>query len=226
MYVDINFVTTFAKTIVKTANNADTNVWKDWVYTGALLHLGVSDNEIDTAEIRPKNFIAPLPEHCRSILALSLFDASGNPLKHKYRAGKQRIYTDHRLANTAIGTPTDLNETVPVDVGSDAYNLILGTNGSIVDKILIRYFKYPLDQNGQPLIREEDVYACALFIKLMQAMRDNGNKSEIGLYDSMWKQAADKAKADKRMASLTPEVASTIVKDMMRLVPQFSTRQF
>lgn len=226
MYVDINHVVSFAKTIVKTANNADSNVWKDWVYTGALLHLGVSDTEIAVAELRPNNYIAPLPEHCRSILALSLFDSAGNELKHKYRAGKQRIYQDSRLANTAIGTKTNVNDAVPVDVSSDAYNLILGTNGDIVDKILIRYFRYPLDEHGEPLIREEDVYACALFIKLMQAMRDNGNRSEIGQYDGMWKQAADKAKADKRMASLTPEVAKTVVKSLRRLIPDYSLRQF
>src|SRR5690606_26291972 len=99
-------------------------------------------------------------------------------------------------------------------------------NGSNVEKILIRYFKYPLDERNQPLIREEDLYACALFIKLMTAMRDNGNKSEIDQYDRMWKQAADTAKAGKRSKSLTPEVQNTIMKDLMRLIPQFSTEQF
>lgn len=226
MYVSIDFVISWAKGIVKTANNTDTNLWKDWIYTGALLHLGVSDNEIEVAELRPKNFIAALPEHCRSILEISLFDSAGKELRHKYRAGKERIFVDNRLANTAIGTETNVNDTVPVDVSSDRYNLILGTNGALVDKIFIRYFKYPLDDHGQPLIRQEDTYACALFIKLMQAMRDNGNRSEIEQYDAMWKQAADKAKADKRMASLTPEVAQTVVKSMMRLIPNFSHRQF
>lgn len=226
MYVGIDQVIAFAKTIVKDANNADTNVWRDWVYTGALLHLGVSDDEIDVAEVYPRNYIAPLPEHCRLILGLSLFDLQGKTLRHKYRAGKQRIYSDTRLAKTALGASTDVNNSVPVDVSSDRYNLILGTNGDIVDKIVVRYFKYPLDDKGQPLIREEDIYACALFIKLMQAMRDDANRSAIGQYDAMWKQAADKAKAEKRMASLTPEVAKTIMKDSLRLIPQFNTQLF
>jgi hypothetical protein len=186
----------------------------------------VGDDEIDVAELTPTKLIARLPDHCRVILGLSLYDTSGNPLKHKFRAGKQRIYQDTRLANTAIGTDTNINLAVPVDVSADVSNLYFGTNGDIVGKILIRYFKYPLDEKNQPLIREEDMYACALFIKLMTAMRDNGNKSEIQLYDQMWKQAADKAKADKRMKSLTPEVAHTLMNQMMRLIPQFNDRLF
>lgn len=224
MYHNIDYAVSFAKTIVKTADNMDTNVWKDWIYTGALLHLGVGDDEIDTAELHPINLIAELPENCRSILNISLFDSSGNNLSHKFRAGKQRIYTDQRLAITSVGSNTSINNLIPIDVSNDKYNILLGTNGSLVDKILIRYFKYPLDDNNQPLIREEDIMACALFVKYMQAIRDNSNKSEIQLYDQLWKQAADKAKADKRTKSITPEILSVIANDWMRLIPQFKRR--
>lgn len=226
MYVNIDFVVGFTKTLVKTADDMDTNTWKDWIYTGALLHLGVSDDEIDVAELIPKNLIAPLPQHCRRILNISLFDNSGNQLTHKFRAGKQRIFIDQRLASTTIGSTVSVNNAVPVDVSNDRYNLILGTNGDNVGKILIRYFKYPLDANDQPLIREEDVLACALFVKYMQALRDDDNQSKILNYKNAWEKAADTAKAQKRMESLTPEIANTIVRDMMRLVPQFSTSQF
>jgi hypothetical protein len=226
MYTNINFVVSFAKTIVKTADNMDTNVWKDWIYTGAMLHLGISEDEIEVAELKQKNFLAPLPPNCRFISELSLFDANGQPLNHKYRAGKQRIYVDERSMPVSNGTNV-IGTNVPVDVSNDPYNLIFGTNGGLVDKVLIRYFKYPVDQNDQPLIRQEDVYACALFIKLMQAMRDNGNRSEIQQYDQMWKQAADKAKADKRVASsLTADKQKTILRESMRLVPQFNLRLF
>lgn len=226
MYVDINQVVSFSKTIVKTADNMDTNIWKEWIYTGALLHLGVSDDEIDVAEIIPNNFIAPLPTHCRRILNLSLFDTAGNQMRHKFRAGKQRIFLDNRLASTAIGSTENINTSIPVDVSNDRYNIILGTNGENVGKILIRYFKYPLDGNDQPLIREEDILACALFIKYMQALRDDDNQSKILNYKNAWEKAADSAKAQKRMESVTPEIANTIVRDMTRLIPQFNTNSF
>lgn len=226
MYVTLDYVISFAKTVVKTADNMDTNVWKDWIYTGALLHLGVSESEIDVAELKPKNSLARLPDGCRYILELALFDSSGNELKHKYRPGKQRIYNDQRLTTTSIGTDTNINDSVPVDVSNDAYNIILGTNGDLVTKILIRFFKYPLDENGNPLIREEDVFACTMFVKFMQAVRDNSNRSEIQQYDQLWKQAADKAKADKRVATVTPEVMKTITQEWMRLIPNFNHRLF
>jgi hypothetical protein len=226
MYVSLDYVVSFAKTIVKTADDMDTNIWREWVYVGALIHLGISDDEIDVSELKPQDFVAPFPPNLRSILNLSLFDANGNQLAHKFRAGKQRIYRDERLSVTSVGSSTNINNSVPVDVSSDAYKLILGTNGDIVDRILIRYFKYPIDQNGNPLVREEDVFACAMFIKFMQAIRDNSNRSEIQQYDLLWKQAADKAKADKRMKSVTPEIATTIMKDWMRLIPSFDFKQY
>lgn len=221
MYVSLDHVISFAKTIVKTANSEDTNVWKDWIYY-ALLELGIGDDEIDVAEITPRNLIAALPPNCRHILELSLYDSSGSRLDHKYRTGKQRIYTDQRTTNTAVGASTNANDSVPVDISNDAFNLHLGTNGNLVSKIFLRYFKYPIDANGQPLIREEDVKACAYHVKLLQAVRDNSNRSEIAQYDAMYKQESDRAKAAKKMNSMTPEKAKTVLNDMLRLVPQFN----
>jgi hypothetical protein len=225
MYVTLDHTIAFAKTIVKTATSEDVNYWKDWVYY-ALLDFGISDEEIDVAELVPHNLIAALPQNCRHITEMSLFDSSGNQLVHKYRTGKQRIYTDFRLANTAIGTTNNINDLVPVDISNDSHNLILGTNGSNVSKILLRYFKYPLDANGNPMIREEEVKGCAYNIKLMQAMRDNENRSEIAQYLQMYQMEADRIKASKKMNSMSPEKAKTVLNDMLRLIPQMNLNLF
>jgi hypothetical protein len=224
-YVDLDYTIAYTKRLVKTADDMDTNYWKDWIYTGAMIHLGVGDDEIEVAELVPTNNIAKLPEHLRTILKLALFDSAGDQLAHKFRPGQQRIYTDERLLSTVV-SDADVNDYVPVDVSNDSYNLIFGTNGDLVAKVYIRYFKYPLDSSGQPMIRLEDVHACAMFIKFMQAVRDDSNKSAIQLYDQLWKQAADHAKAAKRAQSLTPEVAETIIRDWMRLIPSFDFKQF
>lgn len=225
MYVSIDHVIAFAKTIVKNANDQDLNIWRDHIWY-ALLQLGVSEDEIDVAELIPKDYLAPLPPGLRSILSISLFDASGNKLPHKFRSGKQRIYEDSRLSVTSIGASTDINDSVPVDVSNDSYNIILGTNGKNVAKILIRYFKYPLDENNQPLIREDDVLACALFIKYMMALREDENQSKIQAAEMRWKQEADRQKAAKRVANMTPEKAKTLMYSLTRLIPNFNIDEF
>ena len=225
-YVTLDHVVSFANTLVKDADSISRNVWKDWIYTGAMLELGISDDEMDVAELTPKELLVPLPKNCRSIVELACYDSNGELLSHKFRTGIRRIFTDRRLIDTATTNAEDINSSVPVDVSNDDTNIVLGTNGSSVATILLRYFKYPLDENGNPLIREEDVMACAYFIKFMQAMRDNSNRSEIEQYKQMWYMAADRAKARKKMASMTPEKAKTVLKDMLRLIPQYDQSQF
>lgn len=216
MYVSLDHVVSFSKTIIKDADSIDINTFREWVYY-SLLFLGISDDELDVAELIPQNSIAALPPHCRHIYELSLFDSAGNQLNHKFRTGKVRIFSDNR-SNVVGGNP--------IDVSNDRNNIILGTNGGVVGKILIRYFKYPLDENGQPLIREDDVIACAHFVKYMKALRDDENQSKIAQYDSLWKLHADKAKAAKKMNSMTPEKAKTILAEGMRHIPQFNQSMF
>lgn len=225
-YVTLDHVTAFAGTLIKETDGINRNIWKDWIYTGAMLELGISDDEMDTAELTPKELLAPLPDNCRSIVELACYDSNGRILPHKFRTGVRRIFSDRRLLDTATSGDVNINSSVPVDVSNDDTNIVLGTNGSSVATILLRYFKYPLDENGNPLIREEDVMACAYFVKFMQAMRDNGNRSEIEQYKQMWYMAADRAKAKKKMASITPEKAKTVLKDLMRLIPSFDQSQF
>ena len=194
MYVSLDHVISFTNTLVKDSDSISRNLWKDWVYT-ALLELGIQDDEMDVAEITPKELLAPLPDNCRSIIEIACYNSNGELLPHKFRTGVRRIFTDGRLVDTTTSGSVNINSSTPVDVSNDDTNIVLGTNGSSVTTILLRYFKYPLDENGNPLIREEDVMPCAYFIKFMTAMRDNGNRSEIEQYKQMWYMAAEIGRA-------------------------------
>jgi hypothetical protein len=224
MYVSLSHVTAFAKTLVKDADNINTNVWREWVYN-ALLNLGIGDDEIDVAELTPigDSLTVPIPPNCRHILELSLFKADGTQLTHKFRSGVRRLFSDKRVSDSvSVG----ISDGIPVDVSNDDTSIILGTNGGQVATILIRYFKYPLDENDDPKIREEDVMACAYFIKFMESMRNNSNRSEVAQYEQMWYREADRARARKKMGSMTEDKAKTMLKDMMRLIPSFRHSQF
>ena len=219
MYVTLNEVTALAQTVLIDTDDKDRNVWNTWVYQ-AILNLGIGDDEIRVADLYPQNYVAPMPKDCRHILEVSCFDASGNQLNHKYRTGNVRIYADGRLAVGAT-TGSDINAEVPVDVSNDRDNIHLGTNGSNVARITIRYFAYPVDEDDHPLIREEDQMACVYFIRYMQSMRKNDNRSEIAQNERAWFQEADRARARKKMASITPDKARTIMGELNRLIPNF-----
>lgn len=221
-YVDINSVTAFAMTICKGKDLADRNIWREWCYE-CVKDLGMSDDEIRVCTLYPKNGVAKLPDECRQIIELSLFDSADGNLLHQFRPGNTRIFNDARVSPVASAgntTNTTANSSIPVDVSNDMYNIHLGTNGDNVAKILIRYFAYPVDEvTNLPLIREDDRMACAYFIRFMESLRSNDNRSEIEQNKLLFFQEADRARARKKCESLTYDKAKTLLKDMMRLVP-------
>lgn len=222
MYIGIDEVTATAQTVVKTADSMDRNIWKSWIYI-ALLDLGISDDEIKVAELTPKDLLAKLPDGCRQIIDVAVYDASGLELRNKFRAGRSRIHADRRILPAASTSSTTLNSLVPVDISNDENYIHLGTNGSEVATIVVRYFAYPIDQNGQPMVREEDIMACVHFIKYMQAMRDDDNQSKREQFRIDWAREADRARARKKMSSMTPAKTKTLMSSLMKAVTPFTT---
>jgi len=223
-YVPISEVTAFAQTIIKSGDNMDRNIWKYWTYL-ALLNLGISDDDIKVCTLHPKEFAAALPPDCRQIIEVSLFNSAGYQLAHTFRAGKQRIFTDRRLREEASTTDVTLNDLVPVDVSNDNTHIHLGSNGDSVEHIVVRYFAYPLDQNGDPMVAEEDVMACAYYIRYLTALREDDNRSKIEQDKMDWFREADRARARKKMNSMTPDKAKTLMNQLMSRVPNFRSIQ-
>jgi hypothetical protein len=192
-----------------------------------LQDLGLSDEDVKTVVLYPKNGLAKKPEDMRSMIDLSLYDSSGNQLTHKFHTGGKRIYEDQRLYDAyGITTGGIVNE-IPVDVSEDRWNIVLGTNGDHVYSIILRYFSYPIDpENGLPLIREDETMALLYFIRFMWAMRKDDNRSEIAEKQRMWYMESDRVKARKKMESLSPEKAKAIMRNWMRMIPSYNMQQY
>jgi len=228
-YTSVDNVTAFAMTIVKGKDLADRNIWREWCYE-CVKDLGLSDNEIRVCTLYPKNGVAKLPTECRQIIELSLFDSADCNLLHQFRPGNTRIFNDTRQipASSAGNTnSTSINNLIPVDVSNDFYSIHLGTNGSNVAKILIRYFAYPVDEvTNLPLIREDDRMACTYWIRYLESLRSNDNRSEIEQNKLLYFQEADRARARKKCESLTYDKAKTLMKDLMNLLPLNNLSKF
>lgn len=216
-YITIDTLISRAQTTIPNADSMDKNIWREWVWMG-LQDLGLSDEDVKTIVLYPKEGLAKKPDDMRVMIDLSLLDSNEKQLKHKFHAGGYRIYADKRLYDT-------INE-VPVDVSEDRYNIVLGTNGDGVSKILIRYFSYPIDPKTKlPLIREDETMALIYFIRFMWAMRKDDNRSEIQEKQRMWYMECDRVKARKKMESLTPEKAKSIMKNWMQMIAPFNSLQ-
>jgi hypothetical protein len=225
-YITIDTLIARAQTTIATSDPMDRNIWREWVWMG-LQDLGLSDEDVKTVVLYPKNGLAKKPEDMRSMIDLSLYDSSGNQLTHKFHTGGKRIYEDQRLYDAyGITTGGIVNE-IPVDVSEDRWNIVLGTNGDHVYSIILRYFSYPIDpENGLPLIREDETMALLYFIRFMWAMRKDDNRSEIAEKQRMWYMESDRVKARKKMESLSPEKAKAIMRNWMRMIPSYNMQQY
>lgn len=216
-YISIDMLIARAQTTISGADSMDKNIWREWVWMG-LQDLGISDEDVKSIVLYPKDGIAKKPDDMRVMIDMKLVDSANNQLSHKFRTGGYRLYEDDRIEG--------IHE-IPVDVSEDRFNYILGTNASSVNKIVIRYFAYPIDPETKlPLIREDETMALIYFIRFMWAMRKDDNRSEIAEKQRMWFMESDRVKARKKMESLTPEKAKSIMRNWMRMIPDYNMERF
>lgn len=230
MLVSMDEVIATAASTLKNVTTTDKLLFRQWIAMMCLPELGISEEDVKIVELFPVDFAAQKPDDMRSVIEVSLFDTNGCQLAHKFRSGGKRIYKDTRLIRAAIvGSDTEqqLNNLIPVDISDDAYAFHLGTNGDLVGSIVVRYFCYPTDNNGLPLIRQEEVMACVYFCRFWWEMRENSSRAAIEQNRLMWAAESDRCRARKKMLSLSPDKMKTIIKGTwMRYIPSFNFSQF
>jgi len=228
MFISLDEVVATASTIVKDADSKFKLLCRQWVASLALPELGISDDDVRVVELIPINYTVLKPKDFRALIDVNVFDSNGCQLQHKFRAGGKRIYRDDRLRPVATTSQQTLNDRIPVDISMDTTSFHLGTNADQVFSIVVRYYSYPVDdETGLPLIRQEEALACVYFCRFMWSARNNDNRSEIEQNRQWWMLEADRVKAKKKMASLTPEHMKRIVNSVwMRNIPSFQFSQY
>ena len=93
----------------------------------------------------------------------------------------------------------------------------------------VTYYALPIDENNNPLIREDDKLAIICYIEYQFWKRERNRKrgkergnmpmSEIDYYNRQWLMELGKVKGRKKMIS--PLHAETITRKWMSLIPNF-----
>lgn len=221
-YVPCDEVIETASSVISTSTEQDKALMLQWLWEG-LQQLGVSEEQIQVCSLIPKNCIAKKPADLRMLLDISLYDSQGCLIPHVFRSGKKRIYPIQSPTNVVVsdGVITPLW----IDVSQDLYNIILGSNAlDTVAVVGIRYFAYPLDPQGRPMVRQDETMALIYFLRFMWSLRKNDNRSEIAQNEMMWLRACDIAKAAKKM--VPQEQLKTIARAWRSLIPNLNDNQF
>lgn len=234
MYVSLDSVVSEAISVIGLSGDDELakNFCRQWVWRCAST-FPITDDMIEVSKVDMKNLIIKKPTSAKRVLEIALYDANDCYIPHIHHSGKKRIYPNVEDYSYTVTTNegTDDEETTtyygPVDLSEDDKAFYIGTNGeNSVSYAQIRYFKYPLDTDGMPLIREEDVQTCVYFCRFMWSLRKNENQSEIQQNERMYKQESDIARARRKSADISNETRKRIASDLNRLIPNFNRSRF
>lgn len=226
-YVPLESVVAEAISVIGVGSDEETmkNFARQWIWRAAI-DLPVTEDNIKVCTILVKNMMMKKPDDMRRFMEIALFDSAGEYIPHVFHAGKKRIYPDTRIFPAAVINTSNDPVCVPVDLSEDEYAFYLGTNGSAVYQGVVRYFAYPLDSSGMPMIREDDVLTCVYFVKFMASLRKNDNRSEIQQNELLYKQEADRARAKRKASDLSVDKMKTIAAAFNRMIPSFNRSKF
>jgi hypothetical protein len=224
-YLTLDEVVAEALSVVKDKSQHEVFA-PQWAWT-ALMQTGSCDEDFEVAAIKVKNYIAKKPVNCKKLDDIALYDSAGNQINYIFRTGKKRIFPDSNII--ARSTNDDGEEEVvygAVDVSEDRYNIHIGTNGSNVDTVCIRYYSLPLDAQGQPLIREDEKLSVLNYIWYMIARREDDNQSKVEANRQNWMHESDRARAAKKSSGMNSAKHKDISREWLRLIPNFNFSKF
>ena len=185
-FLTLEEVTSEAMSIVKGATTEHQNIAKTWAYR-ALRQLGPSKDHMEVCTLYPEDFILAKPTDFHSAIDIALFDSSDRELTTSYRSGVKRI---HQNLNELDGLIT---------VSEDDEFFHLSSNSTNVSYAKLRYFKFPVDQDGYPLFPEYAALPIGIFIKYMFALRNDDRNWPT--FEASWKAARAEVRSINKMPS-------------------------
>jgi hypothetical protein len=207
-FLDIDYVTAMASTIIKGATTEDRVLFKSWVYLG-MREIGPSKDNVKVASVLCQDFSIRKPDDYIEGIDIGLFNALGQEMRYRYRPGSERVHNVKYVRNLELPTAGDV--TGAIDLSEDDYYFHVSSNATGVSYAKLRYFSFPIDSKGQPKVPEGQLNAIMHFIRYMWAMSQDDNQSKIENSYMVWQRELSKAKTRNKMPSMIEgkEIAKT-----------------
>lgn len=215
-FLTIDEVTSEAMSIVPGATTEEQLLARQWAYI-ALREIGPSSDNIDIAILYPDNFKLIKPVDYHRVIDLALYNAQDQELITYYRNGKKRIHVPYNIYQSSeIYSPTVESY---IELSEDAYAFNLSSNAGTVAYAKLRYFKFPVDENNQPMFPEFTRYAVMMFIRYMWSLRMGDQ--QFGSYLAEWKMARAEARGKAKLPNglLYKKLAT----EWVTMIPNFNT---
>ena len=113
---------------------------------------------------------------------------------------------------------TSSNNPTFIDVYEDENCIHLGSgaNSNTIETIILRYWGYPIDDEGNPKIPEEYIPAIMFYVKYMDAVSKGRPISTVALLQNEWRTQKMKQKGNNKMPDTIE--AREIIDDWLSLI--------
>lgn len=171
---------------------------RQWVYT-AMREIGPSTDFIAVAEVPASNLSIRKPDDMSSAIDIALVDSAGNDIKYNYRPGNKRIKPYKGGSDGVISQLDGLG----VEVSEDAYFFHLNSSelAQSVATAKIRYWKFPIDDSGLPMVPEKQKYATMCFIWYLLTKRKAQGRFDRAQAYQEWITERNRARSRSKMPS-------------------------
>lgn len=221
-FVPVDSVIALATSVIENSDSMDRAFFKDWVYLG-LKEIGPSTHWYGEATLYPVDGLLEKPKDMHSAIDLALYDASGKELKYTYRGLGTRIHeSDREILNTGIYAPV---LGAPIDLSEDVYYFHLGSSQGAqqVAYANLKYWKFPVDENGDLLVPDEDQMALVQFLRYMWYMRKD-DKQGISMSHPVWIRARNEARGAHKIP--TQLQGTQIARSFSSMIQKMRFKQF
>ena len=207
-FLSVEEVVSAASTIVGAyPSREERMIYSMWVW--------IAEKQIESFKLNTKSdelvvigLVANKPEDHVRTQEFSLIDSQGSDIRYRYRGyNKSRVHPR-----------TEVNNPNLIDVYEDDTCFHLGSEGSDIECIHLRYSAIPMDSEGNLLIPDNHLYPIMMFIKYMDLLRKGSSSSALEDAKYEWKVQASKARGRDNMPSM-PEFREILTR-WQTLIPK------
>jgi hypothetical protein len=196
----------------------DEMVFRDWIWD-AIKEIGVGSLDVVTECLPVENLRICKPCYFGSVLEMNLLDATNGTVYFQFTGTGAK---ESEALNYTLVSETD-----------DAFHLSSAGSACVVTSAEVSFYRLPIDENENPLVREDDKLAIICYVEYQFWKRERNRKrgkarsempmSEIDFYNRQWVIELGKVKGRKKMVS--PLHAETIMRKWMTLIPDFRDKK-
>ena len=208
-YISIDEAVAAASSIIKNNSKEDRLIYKFWIWQAEKV-IGCSFLSEDTCELIVQDLSATKPLDHVYTIDLALIDSKGGDVKYNYNGYRKRIHPITTLNNPSF-----------IDVYESEDCIHLDSNGTSIEKVILRYYSYPVDENGDPKIPDFHLNAIMAYVRFMHNMR---NDLPYDRDELRWKIQASKARGKNKMPNMAE--GREIIDNWLTLLPLGTTTKY